>query len=99
MVERAGNGCGMSSAMMELAARAAGGGDHGVHVGERLAHLGVEVFGDQIAGARLQADLAREVDSLGAANGNRLRVRANGGGRGVGMDDLLAHGRNPSGDG
>src|SRR5690606_27415200 len=69
--------------------------DDGLHIGKRLAYLGLEVFGHQVAGAWLEPDLAGQIHRLGAGNGNRLRVRADGGRRFVGMDDLLAHGPYP----
>src|SRR5690606_9879302 len=71
--------------------------DDGLHVGESLAHLGVEVLRDQVAGAGFEADLSGQVDRLAAGDSYRLRVRADGGRGGVGMDDLLAHGPYPWG--
>src|SRR5690606_31674175 len=74
---------------------AAGGFDHGLHVGKGLAHLPFEVFGHQFTSARFEADLARQIDSATTADGGRLGIRAHRCRSVVGMYDFLGHERYP----
>src|SRR5690606_32593693 len=62
---------------------------HGPEVVERAPGLHGDAAGDQLAGARVDRDLAGHVDRVAAAHG--LRVGADGGGGFVGVDGL-AHG-------